>query len=51
MFVFGPYIRYRLGKPGTVIPRCADGLSGQSDCPRAVIRIGSMKSVVLKPVA
>ena len=54
VFVFGPYIRYSDGNPGTVIPRCACGAVrprlAQGLATRPTISIGNMKSVVLKPV-
>ena len=51
VFVFGPYIRYSDGKPGTVMPRWACGPpahASRSVRPRAVISIGNMKSVGLE---
>ena len=55
VFVLGPYIRNMLGKPGTVMPRCAWGAPAQLSCrsrpSRPRICIGNMKSWVLKPVA
>ena len=54
VFVFGPYITYSDGKPGTVIPRWAWAplahASASERPPAPVISIGNMKSVVRKPV-
>src|SRR5438128_499387 len=55
VFVLGPYITNMLGKPGTVMPKCACAPPTQaplrSSPVEVVICIGNMNSVDLKPVA